>query len=97
MTDSELAELRYLLRLAIARSREARDLEFGASACAGKQGFASHQEAADKIRLEARGLVQPYRCEFCNKWHLGGARSGKERRAIRARVNFRHRNHRRSW
>jgi hypothetical protein len=95
LTEGEMEDMRRLIRVAIARSKLERELEFSVSACGGKQGFASFDEARTKIRWEVRGIVQPFHCETCGKWHLGGARSGRERRAISMRVKYRHENHRR--
>jgi hypothetical protein len=97
MTEKEMEELGHLIRLAVARQRANVERDFTLAKCSGKQGFDSFDIARTKIRMEVRGFVQPYRCEYCGKWHLGGARSGKERRAILDRSHFRHRNHRRSW
>jgi hypothetical protein len=51
-------------------------VSFRTKSCTGKKKYRSEAEALDMISTQAEygkkmDDVHPYRCEFCNKWHLG--------------------------
>jgi hypothetical protein len=52
------------------------DASFRNKSCTGKKKYRTEAEAADMISTQmefGRSMdgVHPYRCRFCNKWHLG--------------------------
>jgi len=52
------------------------DGSFKAKSCTGKKKYRSGSEALDMINIQVEygkkmDDVHPYRCVFCNKWHIG--------------------------
>lgn len=66
MTPAELAELRRLVRLELARR------ERTASDCQGKQRFPNAQLAMLAASHGLKGKANTYRCVICGGWHVGG-------------------------
>jgi len=57
------------------------ETQFRAKSCAGKKKYRTEAEAADMISIQmeygkAMEGVHPYRCGFCDKWHIGHRMDG---------------------
>lgn len=75
MSPSELAELKWLVHWYERQCRERRVM------CDGKHKFDTFTAAAQTIRPgSARRETEPYKCKVCQFWHVGSARSTRERR-----------------
>lgn len=56
------------------------------SSCTGKQGFDSRPEALRTIRPRVQGIVSPYRCRVCHRYHVGSVEERRRHDRIR-RIN----------
>lgn len=65
MTPREMAELRYLLRVAT------RNRSKVLAMCSGKVAYQTRSDAELAIRPHKRGEVRSYRCHICHAWHVG--------------------------
>jgi hypothetical protein len=53
----------------------------GIQSCESKVAHASHSEASTHshaLRKGGRGKSEPYRCNRCGSWHVGGSRLAKK-------------------
>ena len=58
--------------------------QFEQRVCKRKIPFATRREAAlaaQSMQRRGKDPVEPYRCQFCEQWHLGHRLSRKEKRA----------------
>lgn len=64
------------------RSLINRDLPHEERSCSSKAAYVSRREAlATKQRSRFDSGIKPYRCGYCENWHMGHNRSRKERAA----------------
>ena len=81
MTTSELAELKWLLRKAMARRSDRN------SQCLGKQAFDNRVDAQRTIRSQRlKAVCVVYRCPFCDRWHAGSDVEGRKKRKAQRMV-----------
>jgi uncharacterized protein YlaI len=71
--SEDFFELRYLVQQA------SRDMSVSASACDGKQKFASKSFADSTLRRKG---VKSYHCKVCRFWHVGGVETSREQRLL---------------
>lgn len=79
-TPAMEAELRYLVR------REYQHQQRVDAACRGKPAFTSSKAAHDSLpRRTVHGRVTVYRCDVCNKWHVGShlSKATRDKRPMR--------------
>ncbi len=62
MSPSDESELRRLCVI---------DIQFREASCVGKVLYANRSLALLSVRPWKRSFVNPYRCRFCNGWHVG--------------------------
>lgn len=68
MSPADFAELQgYMQAIAAYKA-----MEFELAGCVGKSAFEYAGQARMAIRPHTPASVQPYRCRFCRKWHIGG-------------------------
>ncbi len=87
-TTNDRDELRELILIAHEKQ------QFYMAECEGKYKFNTPDEAKKAIRRSTHDKINPYKCEYCHKWHIGGGvkrhgrSEGEKRKTPRQRGYF---------